>query len=107
MSGINSDEGGVSLLSDLIHLYKEETTENSLYLMFFLDRETQYEDLKQVVMLAGSMAQVERAMKRYYLGTGPYTEASQQGLIDMLTDAKLASPLHQVAAGEAGHSLRR
>lgn len=49
MSGINSDEGGVSLLSDLIHLYKEETTENSLYLMFFLDRETQYEDLKQVV----------------------------------------------------------
>lgn len=45
------------------------------------------------------MAQVERAMKRYYLGGGPYTEASQQGLIDMLTDAKLASPLHQVEDG--------
>jgi len=89
ISGINSDEGGVTLLSDLIKLYKEETSENSLFLMFFLDRETQYDDLKQV----------ERLMKDFYLGGGAYTEDKEQGLIDMLTDSKLASPLHQTVIG--------
>ena len=36
------------LYSNIIFL-QEETSENSLFLMFFLDRETQYDDLKQVL----------------------------------------------------------
>ena len=45
--------------------------------------------------------QVERLMRRWYLGpagvapsTGPV-----QGLVDLFTDAKLASPLHQTVLG--------
>ena len=83
--------------------------------MFFLDKETQFEDLKQVIKEKGggtvwvndeniiihdknTNVKVERLMKSHYLGSGPYTPASQPGLVNMLTDAKVASPLHQVIA---------
>ena len=62
---------------------QEETNENSLFLMFFLDRESQYDDLKQVLQKksspSGKSLQVERMMKSYYLGQGEYTDDKEQG----------------------------
>ena len=45
------------------------------------------------------LKQVERLMKQSYIGSGPYDETKQQGLIDMFTDAKLASHQHQTVSG--------
>ena len=45
------------------------------------------------------LKQVERLMKQSYIGSGPYDETKQQGLIDMFTDDKLASHQHQTVSG--------
>ena len=53
--------------------------------MFFLDRDTQYDDLKQVFAVNQKTvleepSQVERLMKSFYLGDGAYTDDKEQGL---------------------------
>ena len=73
----------VSLFLNAFISPQEETNENSLFLMFFLDRESQYDDLKQVLQKksspSGKSSQVERMMKSYYLGQGEYTDDKEQG----------------------------